>query len=335
MHIFYEATSKKSQTVLELIDTYCRWRKKNEPPRGYAIFHPSAFGKCLRNMQYLKYSEKGIKGMVLPEEEFSGKQIRLFDKGNGMHARWAKYFEEIGILRGVWQCANPLCKLVGDDGVIKGISVPVVDTYKETSRIYGRDEKQGILKPKVCACGCRNFKYHEVSVASKELGMYGHADMILDFSALEKDKFDGIKATFDMTEFPTKPIVVDMKTCNNFAFSKLSTNGPDSAYQIQLVIYSNILDCEFGVLIYENKDNSEVAAFQINKSTDTAFAEVKKQAKTMLEMSKHNILPPPRPASKDCFECKKCQFRTLCHSSKIWDDDNLNKLRKEFYGILL
>ena len=333
MNIFYESTSKKSQTVLELIDTYCRWRKKNEPPRGYSIFHPSAFGKCLRNMQYLKYSENGIKGMILPEEEFSGKQIRLFDTGNCMHNRWAKYFEEIGILRGVWQCTNPVCKFVTDSGTFSGTSI--AGYYKESPRIYGKEEKQGILKPKECICGCRNFKYHEVSVSSKELGMHGHADMILDFSALEKDKFDGIKATFDMTEFPSKPIVVDMKTCNNFAFSKLSTNGPDSAYQIQLVIYSNILDCEFGVLIYENKDNSEVAAFQINKSTDTAFAEVKKQAKTMIEMSNHNILPPPRPASKDCFECKKCQFRTLCHSSKIWDDKNLNKLRKEFYGILL
>ena len=333
MNNFYDTYSKQSQSVLELIDTYCRWRKKNEPPRGYVIYHPSAFGKCLRNMQYLKYSEKGIKGMILPEEEFSGKQIRLFDTGNCMHNRWAKYFEEIGILRGVWQCANPVCKFVTDSGTFSGTSME--SSYKEPSRIYGKEEKQGILKPKECICGCRNFKYHEVSVERKDLNMYGHADMILDFTVLPEDKFKEVKVTFDIKEFPTKPIVVDMKTCNNFAFSKLEGSGPDSAYQIQLVIYSNILDCEYGVLIYENKDNSEVSAFKINKSTDTAFKEVEKQAKTMIEMAKHNILPPPRPASKDCFECKKCQFRSLCLSSPIWENENLNKLRKDFYGVLL
>lgn len=333
MDKLYDAYAPETQSILELIDTYCRWRKNNEYPRGYKIYHPSAFGKCLRNMQYLRYSEDGLKGMVLPSEDFSGKQIRLFDKGNKMHSRWAQYFEEIGILRGIWQCANPACKYVDDNGSISGVPLESI-MHRERPRMYGKEETLGIFKPEKCICGCKDFVYHEVLVKREDLNMYGHADMILDFSNLDDKKFNDVKVTFDMSAFPKKPIVVDMKTCNDFSFSKLSS-GPDLAYQIQLTIYANILDCEYGVLIYENKNNSEAKAFRINKNTETAFAEIERQAKTMDEMAKHHILPPPRPSSKDCYECKKCLFRGLCLNSSIWDDDNLNKLRKEFYGSLL
>ena len=326
--------SPVTNSVLELVDTYCRWRKKNDPPRGYEVYHPSAFGKCLRNMQYLKYAERGIKGLDLPEDNFSGKMIRLFDKGHNMHNRWSSYFEDIGILKGCWECTNLACRCVEDDG---STSCPPIESvlYKKKPRIYGKKEKQGIFKPEKCICGCRDFKYNEVCVDRKDLNLFGRADMILDFSVLDTEKFKDVQLTFDIKEFPSSPIVVDMKTCNSYSFSKLDSNGPDLAYQIQLVIYANILDCEYGLLIYENKDKSDATAFKIEKCTDTIFAKIEEQAKTMVEMSKHNLLPPPRPASKDCYECKKCLFKSLCHGSRVWDDPNLNNLRKEFYGDLI
>jgi len=327
--------SPVTSSVLELVDTYCRWRKENEPPRGYNIYHPSAFGKCLRNMQYLRYAEKGVKGLGLPNDKFSGKLIRLFDKGHNMHERWARYFEDIGILRGAWKCSNRLCRLVKDDGMcIQSVELePIIAENK--SRVYGRENKHGVFKPKKCICGCTDFIYQEVKVVREDLNLFGRADMVLDFSALDHEKFDSVQATFNIKDFPTSPIVVDMKTCNSYSFSKLESNGPDLAYQIQLVIYSNILDCEYGLLIYENKDKSDATAFKIEKCTDTIFAKVEEQAKTMVEMNKHNLLPPPRPATKDCYECKKCLFKSLCHGSGIWDDPNFNKLRKEFYGDLV
>ena len=325
--------SSVTNSVLELVDTYCRWRKKHESPRHYNIYHPSAFGKCLRNMQYLKYAEKGVKGLSLPDESFSGKKIRLFDKGNHMHGRWAKYFEEIGILRGVWQCSNPLCYLIDDSGILNGKTVETI--YEKPSRIYGKKEKLGCFKPKKCICGCDKFVYRELSVSSKEMNMYGHADMVLDFSVLDPGKFKDIQTTFDISCFPSTPIVVDMKTCNSYSFSKLESNGPDLAYQIQLIIYANILDCEYGLLIYENKDKSDAVAYKINRCSDTIFTKIKGQAQTMIEMDKHNLLPPPRPATKDCYECKQCLFKGLCHNSKIWEDPNFNKLRRDFYGDLL
>ena len=64
-----------------------------------------------------------------------------------MHNRWTQYFEDIGILRGAWKCGNPLCRLVDDSGMcLESVELePIMDAGK--SRVYGRDEQQGIFKP--------------------------------------------------------------------------------------------------------------------------------------------------------------------------------------------
>ena len=63
----------------------------------------------------------------------------------------------------------------------------------------------------------------------------------------------------------------------------------------------------------ENKDNSETAAFKIERN-DEIFAEVSKQAKLMQILSNHKntngevdpLLPPPRPDEKSNYECTNC-----------------------------
>ena len=64
--------------------------------------------------------------------------------------------------------------------------------------------------------------------------MYGHADDVLDFSRFDGSRYKNIKKTFDINKLPKKPVVVDMKTINDFRFKKLSRNGPGLAYRIQL-----------------------------------------------------------------------------------------------------
>ena len=55
----------------------------------------------------------------------------------------------------------------------------------------------------------------------------------------------------------------------------------------------------------------------------------------MMEMAKTKKLPPPKYESKTNYSCKWCDFRELCHKSKIWDCPTIEKKRREFYKSLL
>jgi hypothetical protein len=340
----WKISSNESEAVMGLVDTFVRWKQKKESRnRKYEQYHPSEFGSCLRRMQYMRYVSNGlIEGQ---EEEFTSKQIRLFDKGNNMHSRWQKYFADMGVLRGNWKCSNPFCKMYESDGkMIKYDESIDIQKKKEEyaskldTRVFGTHEKLGSFNPVVCNCGCRHFIYNEVKVEDKELNIFGHADLILDFSKIDVSLFKGTVLGFNKDNLPINPVVIDMKTCNDYRFKQLGKDGPSIEYIIQLTIYENILDCPFGLLIYENKNTSDVLCFKIEKNTDTIFKIVKMQVKAMNEMAQHvpPLLPPPRCRNKDDYECtNKCGFIDMCHKSKIWEDTKLEEKRNKFYGELL
>ena len=326
------------QSILGVIDTHLRWDNKQDVSRKFNQYHPSSFGHCLRNMQYSRYVSMGL--IKANPEELESKSIRLFGKGHNMHKRWSQYFEDIGILRGVWQCKNICCRMWEDGGNFSEMANNDLHANDmPVSRIYGKDEKLGIFKPKICACGCKDFEYHELSVFSEEMNMYGHVDAVLDFSNFDPSKYSEVKSTFNIDNLPKSPIVVDMKTINDYRYKqKLMRSGPGLEYKIQLCIYANILDLDYGLLIYENKNDSEAKAFKVEKNTDTMFAEIYRQAKMMNSMASCSPpkLPPPRPVDKADYECGNCSFKSICHASAIWNDGSkLDVQRKQFYGMLL
>jgi hypothetical protein len=304
-------------------------------------------------MQYKRYADMGL--IPVEEVSFPGQKIRLFDKGHNMHDRWAKYFQSIGILKGLWQCTNPFCKLVDEkkdeditldqenfEQILNRKFYTVEEnedgTLKEifNTRVYGLDSINGVLKPEKCVCGGTRFVYHETPVIQEEMNMKGHADLVLDFTALDVDRYKDIRKTFNIDMFPTdKPVVVDMKTINDFGFKKLRSSGPSLAYRVQLTLYANVLDCAYGILIYENKNDSSVLAYRIDRNEDTWWPQMKEQARLLNEMVESKKMPPPRPSHKKSTECKYCDFSSICHSSKIWENKNLAKSRKLFYGDLI
>lgn len=298
------------QSLLGVVDTFLRWRNvKDKDKRSYAHYHPSEMGKCLRKAQYKRYTDMGL--IDVEEKDLESQKLRLFDKGHNMHARWQRYFADIGVLKGKWKCSNPLCK-----------------------EVYGKSEKQGIFCPESCKkCNATEFEYLENNVADEELNFKGHADLVLDFSSFEAEKFDGVRQAFNVANLPQNSIVIDMKTINHDQFKRLS-GSPHPEYIIQLTIYIFLLDCEYGLLIYENKNNSDMAAFKVERDDDIMNA-VKKQVEKMNEMVDSRLLPPPRPTSKSDYECKYCEFAPLCHKCKIWTDEHLIDKRKKFYGVLL
>jgi len=319
--------------LLGLVDTYIRHRQfLQKDDRSYKHYHPSEFGKCLRRQQYLHYTELGY--LQVEKSSFESRILRLFDKGHNMHSRWTDYFDGMGILRGLWKCKNPFCMNIDDKGIVLDSS-NLVSSYskKNETRIYGKKNVMGEFKPDLCVCGCPDFEYVETPVISSEMNMKGRADAVLDFSGLKIGQFEGVEDSFDKSIFPKNPIVVDMKTINDYDFkNRLVKIGPHPEYVIQLTTYIHLLGCEFGVLLYENKNDSQIKSFKIPRN-DKRFAIIKDQARMMVEMAsgENKLLPPPRPSSRSCYECKKCEFSSVCLTSSVWKDDKLDEKRQKFY----
>ena len=330
-------TPSEIESILGTVDTYIRWREKNGKERKYNIYHPSAFGQCLRRMQYQRYESEGA--IQSDGVDFESRMLRLFEKGHNMQSRWEKYFTEMGILRGIWTCSNPKCQNWDDDG--KYIEGEL--ELKKHPRKYGEDKKIGCFKPDKCICGSKRFDYNEVSVSAPELNMVGHADIILDYSKFDPEKYNSLIRSFNMEDIPKNPIVIDMKTINSNGFDNLVKykKPPGLGYQVQLTIYIHLLECEYGVLIYENKNDSTLKAYKIPRDEES-WELIQSQAKLMDKMAKMEdngkklfLLPPPRPTSKTCWECKGCGYKKICHKSSIWKNDTLDKKRKNFYGHLI
>jgi len=326
-------------SLLGLIDTHLRWKKQQEKhDREYFYYHPSEWGKCLRKQQYKHFVQLGYIESP-PAEQIGGQKARLFDKGHNMHSRWQNwYFAEMGILRGRWKCLNPLCFTFDNEGKDRR------DNLKEEhwkhinegqTRVFGVKEKLGCFRPEKCNCGHNKFTYCEVPVVSDELKLKGNADIILDFSNFDPGKYKGVRKTFNELVFPKKPIVVDMKTINDWSWKQqLLKVGAHKEYIVQVTIYAHLLDCEYGILIYENKNDSTAMAYKVERNNDL-FGIVREQAKRMIVLSESKKLPPPKPEDQSVRECQDCEFSSMCHKSKIWEDDKLDEKRRMFYKSLL
>tara|TARA_B100000614_G_scaffold262895_1_gene299712 strand:+ start:63541 stop:64533 length:993 start_codon:yes stop_codon:yes gene_type:complete len=314
--------------LINLVNTHLKWKNLNGPPRGYEVYHPSAFGSCLRQMQYQRYAERGlIEGEPAKPDP---RMCRIWETGHIIQTRWEQYFIDMGVLRGYWACRNPLCREYDDEGKHVGQSK---DEPLERPRVHGRDNKIGIFKPDKCNCGSDKFDYQEISVVDKELNFHGHADIILDFSNFDASVYktgNAVRMLFKENELPQKPIVVDMKTINSFKFKKLGAL-PHFHYRVQLTIYTHILDLQYGVLIYENKDNCDTKIYQVPRN-EAMWKKIIEQANVMSEMVEEKKLPPPRPTSKESMDCGYCDFRSICHSSAVWNDPHLREKRRKFYG---
>lgn len=334
----YTYTPKEVSNMLGLVDTYMRWRaEQTKNDRCYKHYHPSEWGHCLRKQQYKHYAELGY--IETQHSNFDSRMLRLFDKGHNMHERWAHYFADIGVLRGCWKCKNEACYMFDDKGKLKeNLSKKQINEIlnKKDTRIYGTQKKLGVFRPNKCVCGCDKFEYEESAVEDKDLNIFGHCDLLIDCSKLSDNRFDGVRSSFAKKHLPTDGgvIVGDMKTCSSSAWkNQLDKRGPHPYYVIQLTCYIHILGCDSGLLMYENKNNSEMRWYKIERNEEW-WKIIKWQAKTMIDMAKAKKLPPPRH-KKSSYYCKGCEYRKLCHSSGIWNNPNLNELREQFYKDLL
>lgn len=332
--------SREVSSLLGVIDTYKRWKNFDTRfNRKYEYYHPSEFGKCLRQQQYKHYVSSGL--ISVDFFETNSQKLRLFDKGHNMHERWVNYFDDIGnVLMGHWECDNILCNLFNDDGEILYCDnkEKVKDIFnKKRSRVYRGKNNSPIFKPKICNCGCKDFSYMETPVFSEDLKIAGSADIVLNFDNLNEERFKGVRTSFNKKFLPTKgsKIVIDMKTASSSSWkNQILRKGAHKEYIIQLIIYVHVLDANYGLILYENKDNSELYCYKVDRNKKW-FDIIEWQVKEMIKMREDKTLPPPKAISKKDYMCKFCEFRSLCHSSAIWGDKDFNKKRVDFYKSLL
>lgn len=331
--------SREVNAILGLIDTYKRYKQyQSRFDRKYEYYHPSEWGKCLRQQQYKHYVSNGLINIDFFEME--SQKLRLFDKGHNMHHRWSNYFDDIGnVLMGHWRCENKLCNIFDDNG---NVSIKDDNKIKEIleknqTRIYKGKNNEPVLRPNVCACGCRDFSYLETPVFSEELKIAGNADIVLNCDNLDEKKFKDVKITFNKNCLPIKnsKLVIDMKTAGSNSWkNQIQRKGAHKEYIVQLTIYLHILGFDYGMILYENKDNSELYCHKVDRN-DEWWDIIQWQAKEMIAMREAKTLPPPKASSKQDYMCKNCDFKSLCHKSTVWDDKNLDKKIRCFYKSLL
>lgn len=250
--------------------------------RRYDIFHPSAWGYCLRKIAYQFYNEKK-KFLHLNADKIDLRMERIYDNGHGVHARWQRYFAKADIVRGVWRCSK--CE-----------------------REYGRQEKLGIKNPSLkkgweCSCGHDGeLEYEELLVKSApEYNFEGHVDAVVDLRGTPYEQGQ------DNDVF-----VVDFKTIRDSDFSALRQAKYEHAVQTQ--IYMWLLDLKGAVVLYESKDTQHIKEMFVARD-DAAIAKIKEEALWMVEVLRHGKLPNrPDGYSQSKFPCRFCEFRRICYA---------------------
>ena len=251
--------------------------------RDYTHFHSSEWYKCHRKIAYAYYEAKGFIKLDESVYKFDPQLERIFDNGHFTHDRWRKYLEKTNALMGRWECQNWMAH--------------------EKPKIFGLENKLGILKPDKCECGSDRFIYHEVGFYDEETMWGGHVDAVMDLSLLDLH-----------SSAECKYLIIDFKTMNPFQFKKLAEPLPEHIVQMQIYLYLSGL--RVGNFLYEDKGCQAVKEY-IVEINEELIAEKKKEALRLKGILHHSAdgrhyLPERGYDSRGHQECLRCKFRGHC-----------------------
>lgn len=251
--------------------------------RRYNIFHPSAWGSCLRKIAYQYYNDQEPFVVKRPID-VDARIERVFDNGHSTHARWQNYLDCAGILRGAWKCTNPMCDVS-----------------------WGHAERLGVFSPAKgnqnfkCKCGCNKVSYEEPLIkSSTEYNFEGHCDAIIDVRGTQFEQGN-----------PSDVFVVDFKTIKDDLFSELVEAKHE--HVIQVNIYMWVLDLQAAVVVYENKDNQALKEMFVPRD-DELIEKIKTQSIWLADKLKKKQLPfRPVEFSRSKYPCRFCEFVDHCY----------------------
>jgi len=298
--------------VIDLVNEFLKRKSVEDNNRDNSYFHSSEFYGCKRKIAYKYYASQGIIKLKQEAIRIEPKLQLIFDNGHHVHYRWTAYLEDErcagNLLKGYWKCKNAYAH---------EFAYQVNSKKREDChpKIYGNDQKLGILKPnKPCKCGCADFSYEEIKLFDESVLLGGHIDGLL--------------------LLPTgKHVIIDYKSIGRRNF-ELLFQKPKPEHNIQMQCYLLLSGLKLGKLIYECKDNQNTKEITVLRD-DWTIEQIKNDAtrlKHIISIKKANgkRALPPRSNSvnpeldrkngrkdvkiyeKRTGECIRCPFRTHC-----------------------
>jgi len=174
----------------------------------------------------------------------------------------------------------------------------------------------------------RDGKLHQQAVEDllRKIGTVSHVEMNLQ----KRYKHQGVSFVISGTlDGVFNDIIYDVKAINGFSFAALDKNYPANymKYVEQLTIYLDILSKPLGMLIFKDRNWSEIKIKEVKYDPELMNRILDKIAGLHKGIKEGKLVPRPyKPRDK---ECKYCPYRLPCQhlpvESKRWIQPNLEQ----------
>lgn len=237
-----------------------------------------------------RYSWYLIKGQVPDrKEEVSHWLANVFTEGHSIHAKYQKWFKDMGILEGTWLCDD--CK------------------YEWWDR-----------SPEICtSCRSEHLSYIEVEMEIPDLFSVGHADGIV--------WVDDKRVAIEIKSVSLRSVEIETPTLYaKYADGTLDLPGlfrairmPFGSHLKQGQIYLHGLrqneatsDIDTMVFIYEFKANQEVRAWSVKYNADVIKPLLPGARAVQTAVREGKRVKHPIWADPEHIVCKSCMFLPTC-----------------------
>lgn len=118
---------------------------------------------------------------------------------------------------------------------------------------FHTDRSVAAPKPETCQCGNPRFRYIEMELRAPGIRLGGHPDGVLVHEG--------------------RKYVLELKSCNSKQFDLLTRikNKPLASHVDQIQLYMCLLGIEDGIILYFEKDESQLHQFSVRYSEEHAF----------------------------------------------------------------
>jgi hypothetical protein len=261
--------AKKDTRVLGSVERYLLSKPRDESRRT-DVLHPSEMAGddwCYRASYYQLLGHAPV-----AKRKASLTLLSVFEEGHAIHAKWQRWFYEMGVMYGKWYC-------------------------KDCEEMFwgGSDCHEGPLE------------YREVPLFYEPLRIFGHSDGWL--VGLGEPLMLEVKSVGMGTlrwEAPELLIEHD----NNFEAAWKALKAPFRKHITQVQIYMKLAELlgyenvpQEAVLIYEAKPNQEAKEFVVPKS-DFGITELFEAAEMIVKAVNDKVPPVCNIATDGCAKCR-------------------------------
>ena len=238
---YLDATKHKT-LLLGQVDQYLQLKPPD--PRRSDIFHPSEMSRsdwCHR-ADFLR-----LTGRTVPKETLRLRPNLIFEEGHTIHTKWQRWFREMGILWGRWEC------------IICGHSV-----------LAWSDQLTGNC-PMIRSGREHPFAYKEVPFDHPTLRIGGHADGVVN-PTLEEPLLIEIKSVGPGT-LRALDVMTDDDGDDDAWQHFAKVNRPLKSHVVQTMLYLRLVEqyraeigrVSRGVIIYESKADQQSREFVVTR----------------------------------------------------------------------